>query len=97
MGQITIDTPQGPKTGIIAGDTPTEQEINQIKELYPSSEGESFNYKVITASPSSQPRTENPDEVRIRKQETTTEESQEDVKKKDQPPVIPKSKEDKKT
>ena len=72
MGQITIDTPQGPKTGIIAGDTPTEQEINQIKELYPSSEGESFNYKVITASPSSQPRTENPDEVRIRKQETTT-------------------------
>ena len=65
MGQITIDTPQGPKTGIIAGNTPTEQEINKIKELYPASEGESFNYRVITADPSSQPRTKNPDEVRI--------------------------------
>ena len=74
MGQITIDTPQGPKTGIIAGDTPTEQEINKIKELYPSSEGESFNYKVIKGGPTQLwgSKTENPDEVRIREKETTT-------------------------
>ena len=44
MVEIVIQTPQGPKTGNIQGDTPTAEELNKIKKLFPAAEGESFDY-----------------------------------------------------
>ena len=46
MGQINISTPQGMKTGLIAGDVPTEDELNRIKQMFPVAEGETFDYSV---------------------------------------------------
>jgi hypothetical protein len=47
MGQISIDTPQGTKTGRIAGDVPTEDELNRIKQMFPATEGEPFDYSTV--------------------------------------------------
>lgn len=47
MGQISIMTPLGVKTGAIKGDVPTEEELIKIKEMFPSSDGSSFDYKVL--------------------------------------------------
>ena len=46
MGQISINTPQGIKTGRIAGDVPTEEELNRIKQMFPATEGEPFDYSI---------------------------------------------------
>ena len=46
MGQISINTPQGTKIGRIAGDVPTEDELNRIKQLFPATEGEPFDYSI---------------------------------------------------
>jgi hypothetical protein len=61
MGQITINTPQGPALVDIAGDTITEDELNRLREMAPPPEGETFEYTVVggsSASPESKPTPE---------------------------------------
>ena len=52
MGQITINTPQGPALVDIEGDTISPEELERLRELAPPSEGETFDYTVISPSPS---------------------------------------------
>ena len=47
MGQISIMTPLGVKTGVIKGDVPTEEELIKIREMFPSPDGSSFDYRVL--------------------------------------------------
>ena len=47
MGQITINTPQGPALVDIAGDTITQEELARLRELAPPAEGETFDYTVV--------------------------------------------------
>ena len=49
MGQITINTPQGPAIVDIAGDTISEEELKRLQELAPPPEGETFDYSVVGA------------------------------------------------
>ena len=50
MVEIVVQTPQGPKRGIIQGDSPTAEELGMIKQLFPSSEGETFDYSFTSQS-----------------------------------------------
>ncbi len=47
MGQITINTPQGPALVDIAGDTITQEELARLRELAPPAEGETLDYTVV--------------------------------------------------
>ena len=47
MGQISIQTPQGIKHGTIAGDSPTDEEMEKIRNLFPAEPGDEFEYKVV--------------------------------------------------
>ena len=49
MGQITINTPQGPALVDIAADTISQDELNRLRELAPPPEGETFDYTVVKA------------------------------------------------
>jgi hypothetical protein len=58
MGQITINTPQGPAIVDIAGDTISQDELNRLRELAPPTEGEVFEYTVIKDDPAPEPEPE---------------------------------------
>jgi len=47
MGQISIQTPQGIRHGTIAGDSPTDEEMEKIRNLFPAEPGDEFEYKVV--------------------------------------------------
>ena len=46
MALISVNTPQGVQHGRIAGDTPTEEEWEKIKEHFPAAQGQEFEYTV---------------------------------------------------
>ena len=47
MGQITINTPQGPALVYIEGDTISSEELDRLRKLAPPPEGETFDYTVV--------------------------------------------------
>ena len=63
MGQITINTPQGPAIVDIAGDTISQDELNRLRELAPPTEGEVFEYTVIKDDPAPEPEPEPEPEI----------------------------------
>ena len=48
MGVININTPEGVIPVKIAGDTPTEEELDRLRKLSPSDTDEPFDYSVVT-------------------------------------------------
>ena len=51
MGRITINTPQGPATVDIAGDTISSEELDRLRQLAPAQQGQTFDYSVISSTP----------------------------------------------
>ena len=51
MGRITINTPQGPATVDIAGDTISSEELDRLRQLAPAQRGQTFDYSVISSTP----------------------------------------------
>ena len=50
MSVISIKTPNGLKRVRISGDVPTSDELDKIKQAYPDSSGQGFNYDIIGQS-----------------------------------------------
>ena len=51
MGRITINTPQGPATVDIAGDTISSEELDRLRQLAPAQQGQTFDYSVVSSTP----------------------------------------------
>jgi len=47
MGQISINTPDGVKTGLIDGETPTAEDLDRIRKAFPAPAGETFDYSLV--------------------------------------------------